>query len=119
MAIEQIIFIVTAICGGILSIVNIAVQRAKRTVNRWAREVIKTGKINSREASELGTIYSNPFSDWFLEIDEDYRFQVLRNSRIREKIKEYRRNKKIRNILMLIFGSLVGLLFYTFVNSSA
>jgi hypothetical protein len=113
---EQVIFIISTIVGLTLSIVNVTVQNSKRTVNNWAREVLESGKIISPVTSEIGTIYSNPFANWFLEIDMDNRFRILRNSRVREKIREYKNFRKWRNILFLIFIPLLGLSIYLFGN---
>lgn len=108
---EDIFPIAAIISGIILSIVNVTVQTAKRTVNKWAREIIETGRIDSKVASEIGTVYSNPFTNWFLEVDSNNRFQILRHKKIREKIREYKQLKKTRNILTLIFIILVVISF--------
>ncbi|HEY0744464.1 MAG TPA: hypothetical protein VGD40_23520 [Chryseosolibacter sp.] len=99
---ETLIFILIAITLLVTSILNISAQNAKRTVNKWAKELVDTGRIQSREPSELGTIYSNPFSDWCLEVDKDRRFKILRNERLREKIREYQKYRRFRNRLMLV-----------------
>lgn len=113
---EDIISIAAVISGIILSVVNVAVQTAKRTVNKWACEILEIGKINSIAASEIGTVYSNPITNWCLEVDSDNRFKILRNQKIREKIREYKQLKKTRNILMLVFFVLGGLSLYLFMG---
>lgn len=89
MTLEQFFFTATAISGIVLFVININVQNIKRTVNRWAREIIETGKTDQPETSEVATIYSNPFNDWYLDVDTDHRLQILRNAKIRAKIREY------------------------------
>lgn len=105
---DQVLFVVAAFAGMILSVLNVSVQNCKRTVNRWARQMVEKGSIDNVETSEIGTIWSNPFADWCLELDSDYRFLILRNHRIREKIKDYRRLRKWRNRLLLVLISLAA-----------
>ena len=112
MDLEDVIRILTIFCGIVLSVVNVSVQTLKRTINKWAKELIEIGVIESKSSSEIGTVYSNPFTNWFLEISSEHRFQVLRNQRLRDKLKEYKELKKTRNILILIFLLLLGLFFY-------
>lgn len=100
---EPIVFILLGFAVMVLSTVNVLVQTTKRTINKWAKEIVERGMIQTAAASELGTIYSNPFNDWFLEVDRDYRFLILRNHKMREKIREYKRLRRLQNILLSSF----------------
>lgn len=104
-------FIFLGLAVMVLSTVNVLVQTAKRTINKWAKEIAEQGMIQTVAISELGTIYANPFNNWFLEVDRDYRFLILRNHKMREKIREYKRLRKLQNILLSSFFTCVVMLF--------
>jgi len=80
---------------------SVAVQTAKRTINGWADDILRNGKITMSESTDLGTIYGNPFKNWCIELDKENKILVLRNERIREKIREFRKYKRIRNYILL------------------
>jgi len=82
---------------------NVAVQTAKRTINKWSEDILIHGKITSSESTDIGTVYGNPFSNWCIEIDREHKIEVLRNPKIREKIREFWKLKRIRRLFLLVF----------------
>jgi len=72
------------------------------TLNNWIGEILESGQVASREATDLETQFIfTRFSNLTLHLNKQDKFRVFRFKEIRVKLRELIMLKKIRNYLIL------------------
>jgi hypothetical protein len=108
MVLVQVVFAIIALT---IMFLGIAVTNVKTTINKWIKEFLQTGHIQGNEVSELKTLYSfDGLTNMTFHFDSMDKFKVLRNTKIRNKIREYKKLRTARNYSILAMIIFIGLM---------
>lgn len=88
-----------------------AVSKSKTQIERWVKEYLETGHIGSNSTLMVPPIFSyNHLINVTLSIEPDKKITILRQKKIRDKIKDFRKLKMAKNCLMI--GEMILLILF-------
>lgn len=94
----------------VFGIIHYLVKQSRRTINSWSNQIVEFDRIIHPNDIHYGSGFLDSFC---IEIAPEDRMKVLRNARVRDKIREYKQVRRIRRYAFLVTIALAAFYVYS------